>query len=226
MKRPGRTRFEREWLVLCEGFGDKNFLRNLIDAIDAHRVPGDFQLHVPSGGGRGAFGSFLATAYDQSEDFRANVKAVLVVSDNDDDPRASFEAVRRELGKAEGYGVPDAEWQVAKAPDRPAVVILMIPPGEPANLETMCARAACRKFGIGAALEAYVGATPAAAWGPSKQAKMRMHALLAATCATKPETAFHLHWQEPEAYQVPVMDDEFSPVVERLQAFGALLRAA
>lgn len=218
----GEVIFERRSLILCEGDDDRRFFWQL---ITKHNIAGQYDVRFPGdrSGGRGKFGPWLANTRVISPTFRQNVKAVLIVSDNDDNHETSLNQVRTGLRNAGGFGVPPDERVVARSPGYPDIVILMLPMGEPGNLETLCLKAAYEKWAIKGALDAYVAATPATAWDISDQSKMRMHATLAATCATKPETTFGYHWQEPEAFHVPIDNPCFDTLVEFLRGFDALL---
>ncbi len=163
---------------------------------------------------------------ETSETFRENVKAVLIISDNDDDPALSFTEIQDGLRAAGGFGVPEQERIVVQQPGYPAILIFMIPPGEHGNLETLCLPAAYQKWPFKEALDVYVRATPASDWRLGKQSKMRMQALLAAICKKQPDTTFNWHWQLPEKYRVPVTDPCFNDVVGFLNDFEALLAAA
>ena len=108
------TRFdERPFLILCEGEGDKQFLHKLIEQRD---IPSEFQIRFPDRGntgqgGRSKFGPWLADASAVSEDFQRNIEAILLVSDNDQDPTKSFQEVQESLCKSEGFPVPATEEQ-------------------------------------------------------------------------------------------------------------------
>jgi hypothetical protein len=230
MRRGPLTTFERPWLILCEGDSDKKFLDRLIDA----RIPllkNQFHVQFPdrkgAWGGRSLFGSYLADLQETSPTFQAKVEAVLIVSDNDDDPVKSWGEVTTELGKAK-FPIPPTE-RVATKPKKgfPQVAVLMWPDGRPGNLETVCIDAIYAKWTIKRPLDAFVNATPAKGWGISKQSKMRMHATLAATCATAPEATFAAHWDEaPQYHVISLAHPSFNWIEAFLSGFGALLRAA
>ena len=149
---------------------------------------------------------------------------MLIVSDNADDLPASFAEVQAGLRRT-SFGVPNNERIVIQNGDCPSVVVLMIPMGEPGNLETLCVRAAYSKWNLQAPLDNYVTATPASTWRLGKQSKMRMQAILAAICETKPDTTLSNHWQEREEFHIPLNDPCFNGIVEFLRGFDALLVA-
>jgi hypothetical protein len=225
MRRLAEQEFDRQWLILCEGEADKRFLDRF---IAARNIGADFHVQFPdrhnsNAAGRSLFGRYLKTVHEASETFLKNVTAVLVVSDNDDDPATSFAEVQTELGNAGGYAVPALEQTVGKAAGFPHVVILMIPPGKPGNLETLCLAAAYDKWDIKAALDALVAAAPASDWGPSKQSKMRLQTMLASTCRHKPDTSFANVWLEAEEFHLPLEHASFDGLETFLRGFGALV---
>ena len=76
------------YLLLCEGYGDKCFFDEMLKRLG---LASQFHVKFPDRaddptGGRNKFGSTLYNLYTASPSFRANVIAVLIVSDNDEDP--------------------------------------------------------------------------------------------------------------------------------------------
>lgn len=216
--------FDRPWLLLCEGLADKKFFHQL---ISYHSVClGQFNIYFPdrhgkTGGGKGKFGWYLSLA-SVSEGFIDNVRTVLIVADNDDDMTVSFTEIQSSLRQA-SFPAPDSERTVARKKNYPDVVVLMMPSGESGNLETLCLSAAYNKWGLQTALDKYIEATPACKWPISKQSKTRLHAILAATCETKPDTSFAHLWQEQEEFHIPLDDPCFTDLVEFLKNFDDLL---
>src|ERR1700688_5144443 len=110
MRRIPPETFDRPWLLLCEGDGDRRFFDRL---IKQHNIgSGQFDVHYPtkgdnSTGGRGKFGAWLSTI-QMSPTFRANVKAVLIVPDNDDKHAKSIGDVMGGLVATNGFPVPAA----------------------------------------------------------------------------------------------------------------------
>lgn len=183
---------QRPYVLLCEGVGDVRFFNRL---FDVRGIGNDFTVRVPiingeyAGGGRPQFGRYLSSiSVDQA--FSDNVKALLIVSDNDSVPADSFAEVREQIRLAKTFALPDAEQTVARAKDSPAVVVLMLPIGAPGNLESLCLEAAYSKWPLEAHLNTYVDNTPAKDWTLGKQAKMRMQTVLASINRRQPDTGF------------------------------------
>lgn len=218
--------FDRPWLLLCEGLSDKQFFHQIITYRNI--CIGRFNIYFPSrygqhGGGKGKFGNWLETIYATSQSFRDNVEAVLLVADNDVDMAASFSDIQAALRQA-GFPIPNAEKEVASKRHYPHVVVLMLPMGKTGNLETLCIEAGYNRWKIKSALDKYVAGVPAAGWDVGKQSKMRLHAMLAATCEVKPDISFAHIWQEREQYHLPLDDPCFNDLVAFLAEFDSLLQ--
>jgi hypothetical protein len=206
--------------------GDLRFYQRL---FEARGIGDDFTVRVPIingeyAGGRPQFGRYLSSiSVDQA--FIDNVKAVLIVSDNDSDPVASFIEVQEQIRFAKTFPVPDAERTVARAKDSPAVVVLMLPMGDAGNLESICLTAAYSQWPIEDHLNEFVGHTPARDWMIGKQAKMKMQTILAANNNKQPDTGFAGSWNQAPEFRVPVHHACFDDIVRFLIDFPALLMA-
>lgn len=219
---------ERPFLLLCEGESDKRFFDHLITS--RAKIEKSFQVKFPSrdndkSGGNSKFGTWLNTAFKVPA-FKKNVKAVLVVSDNDSNGMASFEALQRVLTAAQGFPIPRADRTVAKAEGFPSIVIFMLPHGELGSLETLCLGPAYGKWPIEASLNQFFDSSPAKDWNPSKQAKMRLQCMIAANCKQRPEAGFSGLWWQDEEYHLPLGDPAFDDISEFLAGFRALVDAA
>jgi hypothetical protein len=225
MRRRPENQFDQPWLILCEGPSDRRFLQDLIAAWG---IENKFHVEFPTRdedgtGGRAKFGRWLKTLHDgASESFVENVKAVLLFSDNDDEPEVSLKELQNQLKQA-GFPVPKAEREVARKDGYPATVILLIPPNSPGNLETLFAEAAHNKFGLRDEVNQLMQAAPAKSWGIGKQSKMRLHTMIAATCRKAPGGRFEHHFGCPEEFRFPIDDPGFNEIVEFLAGFGELV---
>lgn len=217
--------FERPWLILCEGRSDKEFFHKLIG--NRNVGVGQFEIYFPNrgandAGGKDKFGQWLLLNYTVRPEFKHNVRAVLIIADNDEDPEASFAGIQNGL-RAASFPVPHRAKTVARKDNYPDVVVLGVPDGEAGCLETLCLGAAYNKWNIKEALDTYVAAVPAANWSISKQSKMRIHSTIAATCASQPEVSFTHIWQQAQQYHPPLDDSCFTPLAQFIDGFGALL---
>jgi hypothetical protein len=193
-------------------------------------IGADFAIRVPVvkgqyvGGGRSQFGRYLSSiSVDQG--FIDNVKAVLVISDNDDDPDASFAEVQKEIRSSKIFPVPDAEMTVGKIAGAPDLVVLMLPMGGAiGNLESICLQAAYSKWPqVSPHLDTFVVGTPPNLWTHGKQSKMRMQCILAATNDRQPGSGFAGHWRQDRQYQIPLDHPCFDDVSDFIENFPKLL---
>jgi hypothetical protein len=216
--------FDKPYLLLCEGVGDLRFFHNL---FKARSIGTNFSIRHPwregkYNGGRGNFGIDLANI-SVSESFIENTKAVLVVSDNDEDQAASFEQVKGELKKAGNFGIPDAAGIVSTQSNSHKVVVLMLPIGRKGNLETLCLEAAYSKWPLQQNLDEFVKKCPANDWNISKQSKMRLQTILAATNKKRPDTGFAGHWNSESDYLIPLDHACFDELANFIRNFESLL---
>ena len=223
--------FDKEWLIVCEGPGDKNVLCEL---LSQHDIYDNFNVRFPGkedfAAGRGAIVPWLNTVADASSTFDV-VKAILIIADNDDDPVSSLDEILSGLKSIakKRFGVPTAEKQFVRGSgaQMPALGILMIPMGKQGNLETLCVEGALTKWPLlGAPLNTYVAATPGAEWTLSRQSKMQMQCLLAVTCKPQPETTIQHLWQHDSEYHVPLDTPSFIEIADFLKNFGHSLAAS
>jgi hypothetical protein len=223
----GKKFDDRPFLILCEGESDKRFFdkfieKRHIEPIFQVRFPG--REDVPRGGGNSNFGPWLSAA-SKLIDFQTNIKAVLVVSDNDTDPAKSIEALIANLRQT-GFAIPQPGQKIAKKRGCPAVAIIMIPDGSPGNLETLCLAPFYTKWPIKPALDTFLAATPAATWSEGKKSKMQVQCLIAANCSSRPEAGFSGHWWEDDKFHLPLDDRAFDPLERYLNGFRALVDSA
>jgi len=216
---------ERPWLVLCEGETDKRFLDRL---ISQRGLPNEFQIKYPDRkgnklAGRSKFGPWLGVAYE-SLDFEANVRAVLIVSDNDSDPAKAFEEVQESLKNSDGFPIPPSERVVERKDGYPPVAILMVPHAAPGGIETLCVAAAYSKWPhLQNPVEQFAAATPAAYWSPGKLSKMKLQSIIAASCVPRPDAGFSGHWWEKNEYHLPLDHAEFDDIATFLAGFRAMI---
>ncbi len=219
MRIESRT-FHGPWFVICEGPGDKCFLDRL---LQHHGLREQFDVAYPSAQGRGAIPKGLTTFIETSVSFQENVRGIIIVSDNDEDMAVSLKELTDGLKKEKKFKPPTAVQQLSRTDGLPPLAILMIPIGQTGNLESICLPGAYQKWGLKNALDAYLMATPANGWTLGKQSKMRMTAMIAATCAKKPDANFATHWQEPTEFHVPVDNPSFDGLVTFFRDFPALV---
>jgi hypothetical protein len=243
--KPPAIKFEKKWLMVVEGDADRLIFGNLLE----RRGIDDFQVEVPRNnpdetGGLDRIGKFLATL-PSSETFRAKVKAILIVADNDNAPEKQFKrvqdrihdankAIRREFFEI-GRGTEATEVPIPESPqtpaygnEGPAVVVLMLPwTDKKGALETLSLGAAYSRWGgIKDALEAYVKRTPAKDWDVTELSKMRMQCIIAATCEQDPNTPLSHLFERKKQYHFSTKNRCFDRVANFLHGFGDLVKSS
>lgn len=220
---------DRPWIILTEGESDKRFFDQI---VRVRHIPNEFQVRFPdragerAGGGRSKFGPWLDVARETEPFIKGTIRGVLIVSDNDDVPQASFEEVQASLRSVERIPIPDAERVVARIEGFPPLVILMLPTGIPGTLETLCLQAAYHKWPIKDHLDKFTEQTNAHGWSVSMQSKMRLQTVIASTCEDRPDAGFSGHWRELEEFHVPLDHETFNELEAFLRGFGALIDGA
>ncbi|MCB1423255.1 MAG: hypothetical protein KDJ69_12470 [Nitratireductor sp.] len=216
--------FEKECLLICEGVGDKRFFQKL---FLSRGIGGDIEVKSVNenidgqSGGRGNMGNYLK-AVQENENFIENVKIIIIVSDNDEDVNASFLEVQKQLRIAD-LPVPENVQELVHRRNKKSVAVLMVPPGQIGNLESMCLPAAISKWGLQEELDEWVAATPASTWPLGKQAKVKIQALISAHHKRLPETGFAAHWRSDEQLCTPLNHATFNDVVSFLERVPEML---
>ena len=215
----GAFEFDRPWLILCEGRGDKELLHKLITSDPS--LHNTFTIRFPSResdstGGRGKFGNWLRDVCDTAPSFGENVRGVVIVSDVDADRSGSLREITSGLSAA-GLPTPSGEGVEARSAGFPATIIIYLVPHDTlGSLDTLCVQALGSKWNLLEVVEEYIDKTPAVAWSATKRGKAMLHALLAATCATKPEATLSTVWQECAKYHIPLDTNVFDDLIAKL----------
>jgi hypothetical protein len=91
---------------------------------------------IPDAKGRSSFSEILRGLRVGTQTTKLN--AILIVSDNDNDPVRSFGEVQDQIRIATGYPVPEKPMEAARAVGQPIVLIMMLPwIDTPGSLETL-----------------------------------------------------------------------------------------
>lgn len=219
---PTRTQFTNKQFVLCEGEEDAAFTRALIAGRDIAQLF-DVSPNIDLGqiGGNSGFEqSFLAT--EPLVGF-PDVKNVVVVADNDDDPAASFLGVINQLEGLRSSRDIKRNWGRAtqagvKFPGDPSVSVWMWPaPGEVGCLETLLWQVIVRKHPVGAACaEAACKCSGAEQWPLSKYHKARVRCFISLVYKKNPAISLSLLWRDFKDL-IPVASEEFTPFSDFLR---------
>ncbi|MGO9119718.1 MAG: DUF3226 domain-containing protein [Desulfomonilaceae bacterium] len=210
-------------VILCEGSGDKSLFEEL---IAVRKLP-DFYVTHPvqeiHPGGREGFEKRLRSLKLQPG-FDA-VTGIIVVSDNNSNPSASFDAVRKHIHDAE-CDSPNHPY-VVKA-GTPAVAVVMLPnDGVKGQLETLCLEAVKtawpHEFQCAEKFGECMGIAP---WSQSKQEKARLRALISHICKKDPNSSLTHLWGENRELVVPVDHKCFNHLADFLSRFDRLVAEA
>jgi hypothetical protein len=213
----------KQRVLICEGDADKAFFTHLL----RERGLPEFDVFHPYemdgvASGNSAFGDFLRGLSVLLPS--AAVSGVLLISDNDLDPAASFDAVRQQIRIAGGFGVPRAPLEVARATGYPPLAVMMLPwTGAPGGLETLCLDAVyASRPELRECLDGYCDCAGTNTWDLSRLSKMRMQCALAAMCHSKPATSIRYAWSRAET-MVPLNQGCFDQIANTLATFDELV---
>jgi hypothetical protein len=226
--------FTHPFVILAEGTHETHFLSSF---IAARQLP-PFQVVCPQdvleaphgGGGRSAFADFLNGA-PAIENF-ASIRGLFILSDNDDDPSASFKEVCNIIKGADPidpFAQPPRRFiapaaQLVKSAGTPPIVIRMIPKATDVGaLETLCLQAAARANPpVMACVEDFAKCSKISGWTKSKQDKMKLRAFIAASNKTNPDLTLASLWDKrPDL--IPLADAAFTPLAQDLARFEAII---
>ncbi len=121
---------------------------------------------------------------------------ILLVSDNDENPNASFAEVQAQIISAERYAVPNEPLIVATSQDHPATVVIMLPwVGNPGNLEVLCLPAMYERWPHQReCLDFLSECLETDDWPMTRQSQMRVRSLIAGICRDDPNTSLTHAW--------------------------------
>jgi hypothetical protein len=154
-------------------------------------------------------------------DFK-NIRAVVLVSDNDENPVTSFNEIKAQITEAGGFSIPTQPLNVVQTPDHPELVAFMLPSTDQIGcLETLCLPAALEAWpNLRPCIEEYSRCTDVGTWPKSKQSKMQLRCLFSAACKTDPNTSLVYAWsRSPPLIQLE--HHSFDQLVEFLRAIRA-----
>lgn len=228
---PSTSADKAPWVILCEGARDGAFFRHLI----RERGLPHFEVTYPTEntlegerietGGRQGFSLAL-------RGFRAGTRwmdlsAILIASDNDDDPTRSFREVQQQIVDAGGYAVPQEPLKVARMSSSVPIVVMMLPwLEERGSLDTLCLQPMYDKWLAGKqCLDGFCECTGVNTWtSVSKSSKLRVQVLLSAMCPSDPNTTLRYAWSgEGRGEPIPLQHQALDRVAGFLRDFRALL---
>ena len=169
-------------LLLSEGKSDASFLTHLIGQRDVAALHIGFPTDITGGFGKTGFGKFLASLPARTG--FENLKSILLLYDNDDDPHAAFMAVRALVSPGDPYSIPATPMNLAEA-EKNKVRLMFVPMpevGQPGTLETLLLQSATASADALRCVDDLVKCAECASWPPSAAAKMRLRCLIAVKC--------------------------------------------
>jgi hypothetical protein len=207
-------------LILCEGPDDREFFVALLAArqeLPRFRVKHNGTTRNRQRGGNSSFVSGLRAYYELEGPF----DQVLIVSDNDEDPNASFAKVRSQVLDYFQFA-PDRPRVFAG--NRPKAMILMLPwDDEPGNLELACLEAAQRgPRRLTDEVERFALVCRVDDWNSAvKPKEMRLRSNLAVRCERDPFVTLRNVFSNPaHAGLVPLNDPSFNGIGDVLATFA------
>jgi hypothetical protein len=196
-------------LIVCEGNSDEAIIQALL------RVHGIDGVQVEYAGGSGNFSVLLRAARGKK------FNRVLLISDGDENPEASFQLVRQKIVEA-GYTAPENRRQPIEPEGKnPGVEILMLPwDQEKGCTETVCLPAFAELYpNQFECLEAYSACTGADGWHVSQVSEMKVHCLLGCTQLPNPRVGLKIFASRTEC-PLNFNHDCFGQLVEHLRLFA------
>lgn len=170
-------------LLVCEGFEDAWFFNKLIEARGIQR------FYIAHAGGNTKFASAIAKFQLQNTAAFRALRDIVVVADNDDDPKGRFDNACSELKKAfkDNAMVPTAERTPTQK--QPRCSILMLPwTNEHGHLESLCVEAAkSTSAPMASHVSAFLALAGADNWpSQSRHGKAWLRSSLAVRCEVDP----------------------------------------
>jgi len=213
--------FIHKRLILVEGPGDAGFLRNL---IRKRTLPDHFDIRTPkesgiSGSGNTRFGEAL-DAFVLVPGFPL-VRKILIVSDNDDDPRNAFRQIRLQIRKtSRKYKAPTR--RLSATTGSPSLTIMMLPSTRKrGNLERLCWDAAVKQTAnaqVVACANEFARCAGIDNWSSGKLAKVKIRSLIASKYQRNCDESLAFLWDDyPDL--IPLSDPVFDPIANFLATF-------
>ena len=182
-------------VVLCEGKRDASFIHHFL----ANRRLSGFQVGFPDpttsrGFGKDAFEDYLA-ALRARRGF-SRLRHLVVIADNDSDPRQAFQGVQRQIRNA-GYPVPK-DVGITSGDSPPFTTVLMLPgTGASGNLDTLLLKAALDgTHPLHHCFEPFWQCCKVEELPVGKASKMKLTTVVAASCQNNPSCSLVWVWSE------------------------------
>lgn len=208
--------FTESKIIVCEGDSDCRFLSILLE----RRGINGFQV-AKHAKGKDGFENRLRTIRI-NDDFD-KIETILLVSDNDDIPKSSFENIAKQVRRAKGYPIPAGPLEIAKVEGNPAIVIVMLPWTDiEGGLETLVLESiSAKEPTVRECLTKYLACTPARSWNANKQSKMLLSCMVSAICEGNPVGSLSYLWNEENNLRELLDHQCFNRLVSFFSALNA-----
>jgi hypothetical protein len=210
---PSVAALTEDFLIVCEGTGDVAFFKYLCEI----RHIGGYCIEE-TGDGNSGFQRYFEGLLGRTDAGR--LKGVIAVSDNDDSPDKSFEAVRSQLKKAK-VPSPNNPLEIARWTTLPfSVTIMMIPFNGKGCLETLLLKAAVYHLPtVAACAREYSSCVGAVNWVSSGSiAKMQLRCMISAAWPDDPNLGLQ-YALKPERSLIPLGAACFDEIATELSRF-------
>jgi hypothetical protein len=224
----GLKRIDHPYVLLCEGAHDAEFFEALIGTRGLPQFTISGCGHAVGARREGI--DSLTDALDELPVISGftNVRAVLIVADNDSDPNAAFRKVCKlidataEIEPGVRYSAPLKP--LTKAGTKPSVVVMMLPWTDVRGaLDSLCyMSAAAKRKDIAACVDAFAKCTKTDIWPVTKLAKMKLRSLISAARIADPYMSPAWVWSE-KTDLVPIDDPAFNDIEKFLREFPTLV---
>lgn len=203
-------------VLLCEGSGDNAFFGHLLAkrSIDGYQI-------VPDPGGRSVFEKRLRAIKASRAYAEKKIDGIIIVSDNDEDPKGSFDEVKRHIERAGDFPVPEEPFVTISGANVPKIAVFMFPDRDQTGaLETLILLALSEKFSeVREHLNKYVEYTPAKKWTVTKRSKMMLQCMIASICEEDPNSSLSYLWSKQRDFENLLDHSCFDKVVKFLNDF-------
>jgi len=208
------------FLIVCEGISDARFLSRLLE----YKNINTFNVGCPSSAGLGgssgldAISKYLLGIYSITVGKRT-LRGILIIIDSDDEPSKRFSMMQKALKDAK-FPAPTKPFKVEDYDSFRVAVYLMPKEGDVGTLDKLLLDAALKKNPqMNKCLDNFcdcVGVVKS--WTQNQQSKMRLSAMVAASCQKNPWASAAIMWSEKDC-PVPIESNCFSEIVDFLQVF-------
>lgn len=217
--------FRESHLIICEGKDDQTFFNSFILKRSIRNI--QVIKHAEGNGGFKRRLMAIETA------IQPTTKAILLVVDNDSNPRGNFDRVLEQIKETKLYGnplygVPSRRREPAQLTGRPTIGIFTLPGitgTKRGTIETMLLEVFItmpKYVQIERCLNRFVNCTDleGQGWSISKIAKMKLRCFIAATCKDTPECKVSDMWQERRDYRDLLTNSKFDYIETFLREFA------